>query len=492
MTVKPTTPTATMTKRRIYIGFRGRVLGLLAVVVAGATFGGLFVQRAVLLRQLDAEIEKSLEQERDELEALAVGNDPSTGTPFGGDVRAIFDTFLDRNLPAEGEVYFAFVDGAFYDSTAAPIDVESYPELTSKWGDLTIGEWGWLSTEAGPARYLAVPLTFDGRTPGVFVVANFVQGERDEIESYVRVSAVVAAAVLVLAMGLAWSVAGRLLRPVRQLTRAAEAITDADLSQRIPVEGNDEITRLAQRFNEMLDRLAASFAAQRAFVDDAGHELRTPITIVRGHLELMGSEPQEQRATIELVTEELDRMARIVDDLLLLAKAEQPDFVQASPVEVADLTADLLAKSRALGDRRWRLDASDVGLVHIDRQRVTQAVLNLARNAVEHTSPGADIGLGSKCVNGEVRLWVRDSGPGVDLRDRDLIFDRFTRGRAGRRRSDGAGLGLAIVRSVALAHGGRVELESESGHGATFTIVLPTPSSPTQGAVEDDVDQVLQ
>ena len=476
------------TNRRLNLGFRGRVLGLFAVLVAGATFGGLVLQRAVLLSRFDAAIETSLQQERDELEALAVGNDPSTGEPFGADVRAIFGTFLLQNLPSQGEAFFTFVGGVPHQSTAAPIELDDYPGLAARWGALMLGEWGWLSTQAGRARYLAVPLVFEGRTTGVFVVVNFVEGERDEIESHVRVSAVVAAAVLVCAMGIAWSVAGRLLRPIRQLTRAAEEISEADSSRRIPVEGNDEIARLAQRFNEMLDRLAAAFAVQRAFVDDAGHELRTPITIVRGHLELMGGEPEEQRATIELVTEELDRMARIVDDLLLLAKAEHPDFVQASSVEIADLTADLLAKARALGDRRWRLDASAVGLVHADRQRLTQAVLNLARNAVEHTAVGAEIGLGSSSADGEVRLWVRDTGPGVDLVDRDQIFERFARGRAGRRRSDGAGLGLAIVRSVTDGHFGRVELDSEPGQGATFTIVLPTLPSESESTV-DDLDE---
>jgi signal transduction histidine kinase len=485
MTTMTTMTTTMTTDRRWRLGFRGRVLGSFVLFVAGATMGGLVLQRAVLLNQLDGEVTASLEQERDELEALASGRDPSTGAPFGGDVEAIFDTFLSRNFPVEGEAYFTFVDGRAYRASVAPVELGESPELVAGWATLTVGEWGRLSTEAGPVRYLAVPLAFEGRTHGVFVVANFVEGERDEIESHVRVSAIVAAIVLLVATGLAWLVAGRLLRPVRHLTEAAEAISDADLSRRIPEEGDDEIARLARRFNEMLDRLAASFAAQRAFVDDAGHELRTPITIVRGHLELMGDDPQEQRDTIALVTEELDRMARIVDDLLLLAKAEHPDFVQLAPVEIADLTADLLAKARALGDRDWRLDGSGIGVVHVDRQRLTQAVLNLARNAVEHTTVGADISLGSSAGVDHVRFWVCDTGPGVDERDRDQIFERFTRGRGGRRRSDGAGLGLAIVRSVAEAHGGRVELASEPGQGATFTIVLPAVASRD---VESDPD----
>jgi signal transduction histidine kinase len=194
----------------------------------------------------------------------------------------------------------------------------------------------------------------------------------------------------------------------------------------------------------------------------------------------MGDDPDDRRETIALVTDELDRMARIVDDLLLMAKADQPDFVRVDTVEVADLTADLLAKARTLAHRDWTLDAAAVGEIQVDRQRVTQAVLNLARNAVEHTSTGA-IAIGSAWHADGLHLWVRDEGPGVDAADRDRIFDRFARG-AGPRRSDGAGLGLAIVRSVAEAHGGRVELESRQGEGATFTIVLPGRPPPPEPA----------
>jgi two-component system OmpR family sensor kinase len=473
--------TATMTvERNPRLGFRSRVLGSFVALVAGATVLGLFFQRAVLLERLDREVDTGLEQERAELEDLTAGNDPATGAPFAGDVRAIFDTFLRRNRPLEGEVFLTFVDGAYHDSTPGPLRLEQDPALVARWATLTEGERGWLSTDAGPVRFLAVPLRFEGRTPGVFVVANFVRGEREEIESTIRVAAAVAAGVLVVSTALAWWVAGRLLRPVRDLTAAAEAISDTDLSRRIPVEGTDEIARLARRFNEMLDRLAAAFAVQRAFVDDAGHELRTPITIVRGHLELMGDDPAERHATIALVTDELDRMARIVDDLLLLAKAEQPDFLRPEPVELTDFTTDLLAHVRTLGTREWRLDGCAEGVVLADRQRLTQAMLNLARNAVEHTTPGSEIGLGSAWDHTGVRLWVRDTGPGVELSEQDHIFERFARGRGDARRSDGAGLGLAIVRSVAVAHSGRVELASRPGEGARFAIVLPAPDGPPE------------
>jgi two-component system OmpR family sensor kinase len=433
-------------RRPLRLGFRGRVLGFSALMLVAATGAGLVVQRTVLLRRLDNEVAASLDQERRELEALAAGRNPATGQAFEGDVRSIFDTFLRRNVPGEGEVYLTFVDGAPYKTTLAPegVRLDENPELVQRWSSLQAGETGSLDTGAGPVDYLAVPLRSEGRTAAVFVVANFVQGERDEIESGIRVEAAVGAVVLVAAIGVAWVIAGRLLRPVRDLTDTARSITESDLARRIPVDGDDEIAELADTFNEMLDRLAGAFAAQRAFIDDAGHELRTPITIVRGHLELMGDDPQDRRETVALVIDELDRMARIVADLLLLAKAEQPDFVQLEPVEIRDLTTELLMKARALGDRDWRLDACASG---------------------RH--------------DGEVHLWVRDSGPGVDPADRDRIFERFARGGRGPRPSDGAGLGLAIARAVADGHAGRVDLVSRPGAGARFTLVWPDHGAPS-------------
>lgn len=469
-------PMMAMTKEpRVRFGFRARVIGFSAALLLAATAVGLVAQRAVLLQRLDNEVAASLELERAELERLAAGRDPATGEPFAGDVRAIFATFLERNVPGEGEAYLTFVDGAVYLASPPPegVRLDQDPSLAARWGSLGVGEAGSLSTAGGPVDYIAVPLRSQNQTQGVFVVANFLRGERAEINDSLRVEAAISVGVVLLALGAGWIIAGRLLRPVRQLTDTARAISDTDLTRRIPVEGHDEIAELTATFNDMLDRLSAAFATQRAFVDDAGHELRTPITIVRGHLELMGDEPEDRAETVALVIDELDRMARIVDDLLLLAKAEQPDFVQPRPVELSDLTTELLMKSRALGARDWRLDRCASGTVWADPQRLTQAVLNLARNAVEQTAPGAEIGLGSEHRDGTVRLWVRDTGAGVAPEERERIFERFSRGRRGPRRSEGAGLGLSIVRAIADGHHGRVELDSAAGTGATFTLVLP-------------------
>ncbi len=177
-----------------------------------------------------------------------------------------------------------------------------------------------------------------GKTDAL-LVGVFTERAEKQARETVRDLVLVSLASLALAGLASWVVAGRILRPVRLVRQTAAEISEQDLTRRIPVEGSDEISGMAATFNAMLDRLEDAFAAQRRFVDDAGHELRTPITVVRGHLELMGDDPVEREQTIALVTQELDRMARIVTDLLALAKADRPDFVRlGEPVDMAQLT----------------------------------------------------------------------------------------------------------------------------------------------------------
>ena len=223
----------------------------------------------------------------------------------------------------------------------------------------------------------------------------------------------------------------------------------------------------------MLDRLESVFKSQRDFVQDASHELRDPLTICRGHLELLGDDPEERRATTALVLDELDRIGRIVDDLQLLAEAEHPDFLRRDWVDFEVLTHELVAKATALAPRRWGLDRVATGSVFADRQRLTEAVMNLAHNAVQHTVGHDSVAIGTTIEGNEARIWVRDTGSGISVEDQEKIFERFKRGTDSHRRYRGGGLGLAIVKTVAEAHGGRVELESRLGEGSLFTIVIP-------------------
>lgn len=237
--------------------------------------------------------------------------------------------------------------------------------------------------------------------------------------------------------------------------------------------GHDDLADLQVTFNDMLDRLESAFAAQRRMLDDAGHELRTPLTVLRGHLEVMAADdPADVEETRALLLDEIDRMSRLVDELLVLAKSRRPDFVRPEPVDLGVLGDGILARCGALADRDWRSALAATGEAVLDAQRITQAMLQLADNAVRHTAPGDAITIGSARSDGVVELWVADEGPGVPEELRETIFERFTSTRP----DEGFGLGLSIVSAIAQAHGGTVGLDdAEPGAGAVFRLRLPIP-----------------
>jgi two-component system OmpR family sensor kinase len=450
---------------RILAGF----VGLLAVT----TLGSVLVAREVLLNRLDERIDAHLRQEVGELRKLADGVDPETGKPFAG-ASQLFDVFLARNVAAPNEALLTFVGGKPYlrSGYVVPYRLDTDPELVARWGSLRRSDRGSVDTPEGRVDFLAVPVRGAGH--GVFVVAVFHDRELSAFDAAVGAAGGVGLAVLLIGSLLGWRVAESVLRPVRTVTQTARSISESDLGRRIDVQGDDEVAELASTFNGMLDRLETAFATQRRFLDDAGHELRTPITIVRGHLELLEESPEERRETLALVIDELDRMSRLVNDLLLLAKADADpaSFLHLETVDVAALTEEVFAKTSAIAPRRWVLAATGRGRVVADRQRLTQAVVELAQNAASHTQRDDEIAFGSAVAAGEARFWVRDRGTGIPLEEQNEVFARFSRGRRWSS-GDGAGLGLSIVQAIAVAHGGRVELRSRPGAGATFTLVIP-------------------
>jgi two-component system, OmpR family, sensor kinase len=455
-------------------GARTRILAAFVILMSFSTLLSVLAIRQLLIVRTADRVDAALIQETNEFRKLVGGINPGDGEPFAGRLHLIFNTYFDRNVPARGETLIAYLNGRRYDLISSgqggTFDVD---ERDAEWANLQRSRRGTIDTSTGQIRYLAVPITGQRGVRGVFVVAASMGGERREVDDAVQLAALVLLSVLLIASTLAWVVAGRVLAPLRLLADTARSISESDLTRRIPVSGRDEIADLSRTFNAMLDRLEAAFASQRAFVSDASHELRTPITIVRGHLELLGDDPDERRETVALVTDELDRMSRFVDDLLLLAKADRDDFLRLSEVELGALSDELLEKASALGVRTWRLESRAEAVLLADRQRLTQAVMGLAQNAVQNTEEGDPVWIGTAVERGEAKLWVRDEGPGVAPDDQERIFERFARASASRRRSEGAGLGLAIVRAIAEAHGGRVGLSSRPGAGATFTVVVP-------------------
>jgi signal transduction histidine kinase len=462
-----------MTGRTLARSVRVRILAWYVVLLAVGLLLAVVAARQVLVAHVNARIDAELSESAAELSTMARGATPEDQART---LERVLTTGLGSTIPEQNATLIALRGGQPYARAGQPVPLrlETVPGLVVTWSAARTITFGTVDTSAGEVRYAVVPVTVPGSAErGALVSAIFAGRDLAEAGDITRVLAETLGLALLAASLLAWVAAGRVLAPVRRVTDVARQISESDLTRRIPVHGDDEISELARTFNLMLDRLEEAFATQRAFIDDAGHELRTPITIIRGHLELLGEDPRDRAQTLALVTDELDRMSRQVDDMLTLAKAAQPAFLHLAVTDVAELTNDVYAKARTLGDRDWQLSGPDHGRAVLDRQRVTQALAQLATNAVQHTVVGDSVTVGSAVVDGHVRFFVRDTGDGIALADQQHIFDRFARGSQARTDGTGAGLGLAIVRGIAVAHHGRVDVESSPGHGATFTLTIP-------------------
>lgn len=452
---------------------------VLVVAAIGMLLAGL-TSHLIQQQRIDARIDAALAQEVAEFRALAAtGVDPRTGEPFAS-VEALFFLALERNVPDRNEGMLAMIDGSVElvpSPDVATVRLENdaqFVELLQSVPPDARVRVAETVTDLGRLHYVAVPVRVEGDpAEGLYAVAYVRDLEQAVVTDSARTYVLVSVVALTVVGAVGWVVAGKLLQPVWLLRDTAQRISDTDLSDRIPVTGTDDVSDLARTVNAMLDRLEAAFATQREVLDDAGHELRTPITIVRGHLELMDPGDSDDVAeTRALALDELDRMQRLVDDLVLLAKAKRPDFIQPRHVELDRLTDEVVDKAQPLANRAWRVDARARATVELDAQRITQAWLELITNAVKFTQPGQQVAIGSRIGGGVVQLWVRDAGPGIAPEDVERIFERFHRAETGRG-VDGSGLGLAIVQAIAEAHSGRVRVDSTPGHGSTFVMELP-------------------
>jgi two-component system OmpR family sensor kinase len=274
----------------------------------------------------------------------------------------------------------------------------------------------------------------------------------------------------------------RVSRPLRRMATVAARVDAGDLHPRIHDPGGQghEVRVLADAFNHMLDRLTDAFAGQRAFVADASHELRTPLTVIRGQLEVLAGQRNpsgdEVRRVERLVQAEIARISRLVDDLLLLAKTEQTQFLRIEPIDLTVFVGELWDGMSLLARRRFELGPVPPGTLRADPDRLAQALRNMVANAIEHTA--VERGLVRIRVeaasNERVRFLIEDDGPGIPADQRERVFDRFHRTDHARdRASGGTGLGLAIVRAIAEAHGGRVAAGESPEGGARIEFELP-------------------
>ncbi len=331
------------------------------------------------------------------------------------------------------------------------------------------------TTEAGSLRVYSHRIVVGGKQLGTFRVADPLNPVTEAQAGLRSTFLIVGALALVASVAIGLWVATLITRPLRRLARFTQAVDAGDLTERLEVEGSTEARSLAESFNHMLDRLEDAFRRQREFVADASHELRTPLTLLRGEIELQqvtGETPDPDRAAKLL--RELDRMDRLVNDMLTLANAESGTLVHRRVVDLDDFLADLRRDLPLFGPRDYRVEGTPHGVLDADPDRLAQVLRNLVRNAVSHTDSDGQITVGAAPVDGTIEFSVSDDGPGISPAQVERLFDRFYRTDASRARQvGGSGLGLAIARAIVEAHGGRIWAESEPGEGATIRFEIP-------------------
>lgn len=291
------------------------------------------------------------------------------------------------------------------------------------------------------------------------------------------------AAVVLLGTLLSVQVARASLEPLRAMADTASQVTQTSLGERIGYEGpDDELGALADSLDSMLDRIEEAFAEQRRFVGDASHELRTPVAVIRGNIDILKKEgftAEERAEALRIIDEEVSRMQRLLVDLLSLAGSGSSTRRPFQPLQAGPLVAETAARARSIGDRRFEVTCEGESWISGDPDLLEQALGNIARNAVEHTPDGGRIALTCRPVGDRVRIEITDSGTGIDPKDLPRIFDRFY--RAGGPRSSetgGSGLGLAITRRLLWLHGATIEAGNAPEGGARFTIELPRIDPP--------------
>jgi heavy metal sensor kinase len=343
-----------------------------------------------------------------------------------------------------------------------------------------------------PIRLLTYPLVIDGKITDLVQVGEDLSAMENALERLRLMLIIFSPLALSLLSFGGWFLAGRLLEPVVHITQTARRINAGNLSQRIPIEDSeDELAQLADTFNSMLARLEDSFNRTKQFTADASHELRTPLAILKGETEVAlrwGKDPEELRQTLLSNLEEIDRMGRIIEDLLLLAKSEADELrLDIREFSLGDLLQDLYLQGKTLGEPKnisisLQLQITEDIRIKGDQFQLHRLLLNFVNNAIKYTPENGQVEIRLAVEGGEAVLAVADNGIGIAAEHLPHLFERFYRVDEARNRSvGGTGLGLAIVKSIAEAHEGRVEIESTPGKGSVFSVRLPLAGPTPKG-----------
>jgi heavy metal sensor kinase len=337
-----------------------------------------------------------------------------------------------------------------------------------------------------PLRLLSVPIRQGDRLVNILRVGTSLQSTNRMLHRLLVGLYIASPLALLVSLGGGWFLAGRALRPVHAITKAAQRIAAGDWTQRIRTpHSNDEIGQLASTFNDMIGRLEVSFRQIRQFSADASHELRTPLTITKGETELALRRPrqaEDYRVVLESNLEEIDRMSRIVDELLFLSRADLGEIkLKMVPVQLDDLVREIQQQAQVLGEERHIqtvLEDVEPVVVQGDDLRLRELLLNLLDNAVKYSQKGQTVELSLTVSGGQGKLVIRDHGIGIAPEDQERVFDRFYRTDEARAHAaKGTGLGLSICKWIVEVHHGTIEMKSTTQGGSCFTVCLPLASS---------------
>jgi two-component system OmpR family sensor kinase len=486
-------------RARLTLWYTG-ILGATLLVLGGVAFG-------LLLRTLWHDVDTTLESVAKAVAQSAVQTDAGVASQ---DMDALLHRFFG---PSFADRFFQFLDprgrvDPRYPRPSAPLGVSPKALNNATEGYATYETIP--GPEQYPVRILTFPIVAGGKMVNVLQVGMSLEGLYRGRANFLWTLAALIPVALVLAGGSGWLLARRALRPVDRMTQAARRISAERFAQRLEgAETDDELGRLARTLNEMLGRLEAGFVQVRRFTADASHELRTPLTVMKGEMEVAlrsARDPAEYRRVMVSALEEVARMGRLVDDLLLLSRADAGALRWGrDPVELDRLTEEVAKQGEVLGRARGvvvRIQHLEPLIAQGDEQRLKQLLLNLVDNAIKYTPAGGHVTLALRQVaeqagnrdstpsesppNRQIaqspppfsadwaEIAVQDTGAGIPAEALPRIFERFYRADDARSREvGGAGLGLCIAKTIAEAHGGTIEVQSTLGTGSTFTARLP-------------------
>ncbi len=433
-----------------------------ALLIFGALVYGLV--RVALLQQVDDQLTQAAEQV---IPLLRVGENGRF------DTRSIIGFQPVENL-------YLQVWGLQRDlQLSLPLGLQTPLDERALW--ITVPTFTSAQGSLGHLRVLSVPLVSEHGEVGVLQLATRLLLVDITLNTLSTTVAMLAALVVLVSALISWLIIGHALAPLETMTRIATQVTRADdLQRRIPLQGSaeDEVGQLIQAFNQTLERLEKLFSTQRRFLADVSHELRTPLTVIKGNVGLLRRLGGADSEALDSIEQEVDRLTRLVGDLLLLAQAESGRLPLAQqPVALDEVLMDVYQQMKLLAGERITLKLTEIDQLQVlgDRDRLKQVMLNLVSNAVQYTPAGGQVTLALRRASNRAQFVVSDSGPGIPPEDLPHIFERFYRGEKSRRRSQatGFGLGLSIAYWIVRNHGGVIDVASREGVGTTFTVWLP-------------------